>query len=525
MSDLDLAGIDWLGRGWLLLLAFTAAVLLVAALRRPCRRLFGAGQAFQLWLLPPLAMLASQCSHPAASVSALPTVVYALTSASATLPALAMASDALDWRAVLSIIWITGTAFSLLWAAVAQSRYRARLTGAVLLAATTSRWPVLRAASAELGPALVGAWRPRIVLPADFEQRYDAGEQALILAHEMMHARRGDGWWCLLARCVTSVFWCHPLAWWALAAMRHDQELACDAAVLREHRTKRRSYANAMLKTQSASFALPIGCTWSPRHPITERIAMLKQKPPQPLRRHAGSAFSALCAVGMAGVAYAASPISDAQSGATNPDRYSLQVDVAMGGRPESMHFTRCLKPGEAAALSGTDTDKLSWHGSFSVSPVAKGQLEIRAKVDTRFERGGGVVRTMSGEPVVRTMPGQLATIVFGQVVDGKHHEKLQDNTIKIIVTPAAGCAGWTPHEALHPSTISQQGKNRSARRLAEAVAAKAGFVLVNPDALDNRPVTLNFEQMPATATMQLIADIDGKRAVFDDRRVRFETK
>ena len=58
----ELAAIDWLGHGWLLLLAFSAAVLLAAALRRPCRRWFGTERAFQLWLLPPLAMLASQCT-------------------------------------------------------------------------------------------------------------------------------------------------------------------------------------------------------------------------------------------------------------------------------------------------------------------------------------------------------------------------------------------------------------------------------------------------------------------------------
>ncbi|NMW25712.1 peptidase M56, partial [Rhodanobacter denitrificans] len=59
----ELAAIDWLGRGWLLILAFTASVLMVAALRKPCRRLFGTERAFQLWLLPPLALLASQLPH------------------------------------------------------------------------------------------------------------------------------------------------------------------------------------------------------------------------------------------------------------------------------------------------------------------------------------------------------------------------------------------------------------------------------------------------------------------------------
>lgn len=53
MSSIDALVTAWTARGWLALLAFTAAVLVVAALRKPCRRLFGTERAFQLWLLPP----------------------------------------------------------------------------------------------------------------------------------------------------------------------------------------------------------------------------------------------------------------------------------------------------------------------------------------------------------------------------------------------------------------------------------------------------------------------------------------
>ena len=85
--NIELTGIDWLGRGWLLILAFTAAVLVVAALRKPCRRLFGTERAFQLWLLSPLALLASQLPHAVtAQASNLPPVVLAIASMPARLP-------------------------------------------------------------------------------------------------------------------------------------------------------------------------------------------------------------------------------------------------------------------------------------------------------------------------------------------------------------------------------------------------------------------------------------------------------
>jgi len=52
-----------------------------------------------------------------------------------------------------------------------------------------------------------------------------------------------------------------------------------------------------------------------------------------------------------------------------------------------------------------------------------------------------------------------------------------------------------------------------------EAVAAKAGFVPVNPGVLDNAPVSLSLEQVPTTPALQLVADTDGKRIVFDGSR------
>jgi len=387
---------------------------------------------------------------------------------------------------------------------------------------------MLRAPGSDIGPALVGAWRSRIVLPADFECRYDPTEQMLILAHETTHARRRDGWWCLLAQLVVALFWFHPLAWWALAALRHDQELACDAAVLRAHGTQRRSYANAMLKTQSAALALPVGCPWSPRHPITERIAMLKMQQPDPFRRRTGGVLLALLALGVGSAVYATTPSPQGKTGDGMSDHYTLKIEATIGGHADSMHFLRCVKPSEYTEPNGADTGKLSWEGRFAVSPVAGGQLEVSAQVDTRFDRGGGNVRTQSAKPVLRTMPGQQATIVFGQVVEGKRPDdvKRKDNTIKIVVTPSVGCDSRSlSSAAAQPGTISLKLKNVSARAAAEYVASKVGFVLVDPEVLDERQMTFDYAEISAEAALHMIGMIEGKQAVIEGKQVRFVEK
>ena len=60
--------------------------------------------------------------------------------------------------------------------------------------------------------------------------------------------------------------------------MRLDQELACDAAVLRRRPHDRALYARTLLKTQLDAQCLPLGCRWPARglHPLEVRVGLLK---------------------------------------------------------------------------------------------------------------------------------------------------------------------------------------------------------------------------------------------------------
>jgi len=518
MSSHELMTMDGLGRGWLLILAFTAAVLVVVVLRKPCRRWFGAEHAFQLWSLVPLAMLVSQLPHATStSLTALPALVYMITSVAGVLPSHAGTSAGIGWRSLVMLAWCVGTAIALVSAVFAQWRYRNRLRGATSMTDVSSRWPVLRATSVDVGPALVGAWRSRIVLPADFERRYDTTERTLIFAHEAMHARRRDGWWCLMAQIVVAMFWFHPLVWWALGALRHDQELACDAAVLREHGAQRRSYANAMLKTQSALFALPVGCPWSPRHPLTERIAMLKLTPPGRLRRIFGNITGLILATAVAGSVYAASAISDqrpaAASKSTSANEYQLDMMVELGSNgarsnhAERMTIALCVAPGVSASATT--------HG-WKIETMTLPETGKRVRIDL----------TVAGPDKAPVEHVQLRG-ALGETLHVAGKGKDDKQRYAFDVTPLAGCPARTPtaETSARLLMINQNVKDQPARAVAESMASKAGLELANPEALDNRLITLNFEQIPAERALQLVADIDGKKAVFDGKQVRFENK
>jgi TonB family protein len=282
-------------------LAAAAAILVVTMIRRPVRRAFGARAAYALWIAPVLIAFAGLAPQPAASTLAETVVLQA--GAAAARSVQAGLTGAPDISAGLLAVWLAGAAAAggLLFAR--QSRF---------LAAMGHLTPVgsgqFRAQRADVGPAVVGALRPRIVTPADFEARFAPDERAVILAHEAHHLATGDARINALAAALQCLAWFNPLAHLAVHLMRIDQELACDAAVLARFPDARRLYAEVLLKAQLVTQPLPLGCHWpaGSEHPLKERIAMLKSPLPAPARRAAGLALVAAVSLGGACAAWAA---------------------------------------------------------------------------------------------------------------------------------------------------------------------------------------------------------------------------
>ena len=86
--------------------------------------------------------------------------------------------------------------------------------------------------TSNLGPAVFGYLRPRVLLP---QWAFDApaASRALILSHEREHIAARDPWLLLLALAIVAAApWNLPL-WWELRRLRFAIEVDCDARVLR----------------------------------------------------------------------------------------------------------------------------------------------------------------------------------------------------------------------------------------------------------------------------------------------------
>ena len=74
--------------------------------------------------------------------------------------------------------------------------------------------------------------RPQLLLPIELFARLDVSAQTSILAHELAHVRRKDHLVRLLELLINTLFWWHPVAWWASRELQQSEELCCDALVV-----------------------------------------------------------------------------------------------------------------------------------------------------------------------------------------------------------------------------------------------------------------------------------------------------
>jgi bla regulator protein BlaR1 len=282
-------------------LASSAAIILVLALRTQMRARFGARVAYATWLLIPITSIVALLPPPTV-VKVLPLIAAANPLPASTVP-MAAAQSLFDPSPWLVAAWVLGACIALIGLLLQQRNFVRALGRLSAIGAD-----MLRAESTSGCPALVGAIRPRIVLPVDFEQRYDVRERELILTHERTHRARGDAQINALAASLRCVFWFNPLVYFAASRFRFDQELACDAVVISRFPEARRRYADAMLKTQLAVLGLPVGCHWQSSHPLKERITMLKQPLPGRARAVLGTAVAVALIVCGTYAAWAAQP-------------------------------------------------------------------------------------------------------------------------------------------------------------------------------------------------------------------------
>jgi beta-lactamase regulating signal transducer with metallopeptidase domain len=385
-------------------LAASAAIVVVLLWRRPLRTAFGAEIAYASWLLVPIATIAAFL--PARQILVDTPTFSQVTPQQASSAVGAPAADVAEFAndnaaALLFAVWLTGVVFSFLLLVHNQRRFMRNAERA--------------------GPAVVGVVNPRIVLPADFEQRYTPAERDLVLAHERAHIEAFDAQINAIAALAQCLNWFNPLFHIARTALRVDQELACDARVMARHAGAKRAYAEAMLKTQLAGYAAPLGCQWPPigAQPLKERITMLARPRPTAFRVLSGAVFCVTATLAAATLAWATQEPRVVH--ASQQREASSPVQRALGRQ-----LVEALQEGQTAEAidlveAGADVNYfLAGDGTPLVIAARQGSREL---VEVLIERGADVNRPAPGDgnPLIMASAHghlEIVTLLVGHGAD-----------------------------------------------------------------------------------------------------------
>ena len=171
-------------------------------------------------------------------------------------------ADGTSLGSVLLGIWIVGFA-----AVVGRWITRALQVRALLYSTvpyadrlpTNASLPAIRTSAALVEPALVGVFRPVLLLPSGIAEVLTRAQLDAVIAHELSHWRRRDNLTAAVHMLVEAVLWFHPLVWWIGARLIEERERACDETVVREGHDGR-AYAEAILNVCERYVASRLEC-------------------------------------------------------------------------------------------------------------------------------------------------------------------------------------------------------------------------------------------------------------------------
>lgn len=151
-------------------------------------------------------------------------------------------------------------------------------------------------------PVQIGIVRPRILLPGTMVAEADPDLVRAAIVHELIHVRRLDFAFNLVAGLALSLYWCNPLVWLAVRRLRDSAEQACDdwSVELLGHHER---YGTCLLEVAARCarrprLALSASMARRPRVATRiERIAALAGNVSPRVGRRAGSGFTVALAL------------------------------------------------------------------------------------------------------------------------------------------------------------------------------------------------------------------------------------
>ncbi|MFI4848116.1 MAG: M56 family metallopeptidase [Gimesia chilikensis] len=277
-----------------------------------------------------------------------------------------------------------------------------------------------------IGPAVVGLWRPTILLPAAIAEARSPAELEPILAHELIHIRRGDLWIGLLQLLAAIVWWFHPLVWLTGRRLKSEMEQCCDEEVLAELNCDPRLYAAGLLEIlelKQTLRAVPVVPGVRPLEITSkrmERIMRLGQGSQKRTPWWCWVVFVAVAAVVLPGAAFVAGAAGDEKSEEVKEAVVSSEIKV----KPKSVSLSPLPFYDPAKKVYDQKVQQFNERYSRDLDPLAS-EINMREWII----RNGNVSNYPVGDLLEQSCR-EVGSIRAEQHLQQKIHEKIQDQLV-----------------------------------------------------------------------------------------------
>jgi beta-lactamase regulating signal transducer with metallopeptidase domain len=187
---------------------------------------------------------------------------------------------------ILSLVWLAGAVVLGMLTVEVNRRFARQVAGSPTIT-DPAILDIFTSARAELpirrqirlveschitSPAIMGLFRPTLLLPVDVRETFEPEELRFIFLHELAHLKRGDVIVQNLIGLLQVLHWFNPLLWFAFRRMRADREPATDALVLsRAGEDEKELYGLMLLKLLEH---------FHQRHSLPTLVGILEDKDP-----------------------------------------------------------------------------------------------------------------------------------------------------------------------------------------------------------------------------------------------------
>ena len=277
-------------------------------------------------------------------------------------------------------------------------------------------------------PAVIGWFRPVVLLPASALTGLTPLQLDALLAHELAHVRRYDYLVNLLQSAIETLLFYHPAVWWVSRRVRDEREHCCDdvavAACGDAH-----FYATALLGMERLRNPMPALSMAAAGGSLVERVRRLMAPVPAEIfPRSLAGALAVMLALVLAagGSLLAGSPESHAPAAARDPaagpaggaPRATRDLIRILRRRGDRDAVTRLLAIAHGDPAGDNQQDAVD-----ALGKVRSGDA-LAALIDIARTHPNEDLRREAVETVGRTAPHDLALQVLPEIAhnDRDHH-------------------------------------------------------------------------------------------------------